>query len=138
MAAATDDLEALGLPFLVIELRGKIVGYAYATPWRDKPAYRHSVEGTIYLAPDATGGGLGRMLLDALVRACAEAGMSQLVAIVADTGETASRAAHLASGFVEVGRLLRSGHKHGRWIDTVLMQRELGPSMCPSAQPTPP
>jgi L-amino acid N-acyltransferase YncA len=120
-----EELAALGLPFLVAEVDGEVVGYAYAGPWRPKPAYRHTVETTIYLAPRWTGKGLGRLLLGALLAACARAGSRQAVAVVADTGDPASTALHRACGFVEAGRLRAVGHKHGRWIDTVLLQRDL-------------
>ncbi|NUT50241.1 MAG: N-acetyltransferase [Saccharothrix sp.] len=119
------DLAARGLPFLVTEVSGAVAGFAYAAPWRVKPAYRHTVEDTIYLAPDATGRGLGGVLLGEVVRASADAGMKQVIAVVADTGDGASTALHRRHGFVEAGRLTNVGFKHGRWIDTVLLQRAL-------------
>jgi L-amino acid N-acyltransferase YncA len=112
-----------GLPFLVAEVDGTVAGYAYASPWRPKPAYRHTVEDSIFLAPDRQGKGLGRLLLDALLTGCAAAGSRQVVAVIADSGDPASVALHRACGFTEAGRLTRVGYKHGRWIDTVLMQR---------------
>jgi len=112
-----------GLPFLVAEVDGTVAGYAYASPWRPKPAYRHTVEDSIFLAPDRQRKGLGRLLLDALLRGCAAAGSRQVVAVIADSGDPASVALHRACGFTEAGRLTRVGYKHGRWIDTVLMQR---------------
>jgi L-amino acid N-acyltransferase YncA len=120
-----DDIERLGLPFLVCERAGRVVGYAYAGPWRPKPAYRHTVESTIYLAPDHTGRGLGRLLLDALLQHCAKAEAEQVIAVVADSGNAASAALHRACGFTEAGRLRNVGRKHGRLIDTVLFQRDL-------------
>ncbi|MFH8369286.1 GNAT family N-acetyltransferase [Streptomyces sp. NPDC018031] len=122
------DLTGQGLPFLVAELRGEVAGYAYAGPWRPKPAYRHTVEDTIYLAPHHTGRGLGSALLAPLVERAAAAGRRQMVAVIADApGSDASAALHRRFGFTEAGRLARVGHKHGRWIDTVLMQRALAP-----------
>lgn len=120
-----DDLQALGLPFLVATVQGEIAGFAYATPWRTKPAYRHTVEDSIYIAPAWTGQGLGRLLLEALVAWCARAGARQMIAVIADTGDPASAALHGAVGFVEAGRLRKVGLKHDRWIDTLLLQRDL-------------
>ncbi|MGW0067137.1 N-acetyltransferase family protein [Streptosporangium sandarakinum] len=120
------DLADRGLPFLVAEVAGEVAGYAYATPWRPKPAYRHTVEDSIYLAPDHTGRGLGGALLGALVERSERAGARQMIAVIADTGSEASAALHRRFGFSAVGLLTKVGHKHGRWIDTLLMQRELG------------
>jgi L-amino acid N-acyltransferase YncA len=122
-----DDLAARGLPFVVCECDGEVAGYAYAAPWRTKPAYRHTVESTIYLAPDRTGRGLGRQLLRTLQRCCALAGVEQMIAVIADSGNPASIALHRACGFTDAGRLTKVGYKQGRWIDTVLLQRAVGP-----------
>jgi phosphinothricin acetyltransferase len=115
------------LPFLVAEADGAVAGYAYASPWRPKAAYRHTAEDSVYLAPACRGKGLGRLLLDALLAACATAGVRQVIAVIADTGDPASVGLHRACGFTDAGRLTRVGHKHGRWIDTVLLQRAVGP-----------
>jgi L-amino acid N-acyltransferase YncA len=126
-----DRLAALagsGLPVLVAELDGTVAGYAYATAWRPKPAYRHTVEDTVYLAPESRGHGLGRLLLDALLEACASGGARQVIAVIADTGDPASVALHRRCGFTDAGRLAEVGHKHGRWVDTILLQRSLGPA----------
>lgn len=120
-----DDLAALGLPFLVCECGGRVVGYAYAAPWRAKAAYRHTVESTVYLAPGHTGRGLGRQLLSALRQHCALAGVEQMVAVIADSGNPASAALHRACGFTDAGRLRNVGRKHGRLIDTLLMQCDI-------------
>ena len=122
-----DTLASRGLPFLVARTGGEVAGYAYASPWRPKPAYRHTVEDTVYLAPDAIGRGLGRRLLAELLSRAGQAGARQMVAVIADAGadSEASIALHRALGFVHAGRLTAVGHKHGRWIDTVLMQRGL-------------
>ncbi|MFI2205658.1 GNAT family N-acetyltransferase [Streptomyces sp. NPDC020192] len=120
-----DDLTARKLPFLVAESDGAVAGFAYASPWRPKPAYRNTVEDTLYLAPDATGRGLGTALLEAVITESARAGMRQMIAVIADTGSDASRALHRRFGFTDAGHLVQVGYKHGRWIDTFLMQRAL-------------
>jgi L-amino acid N-acyltransferase YncA len=122
-----DDLAGRNLPFLVAERDGTVCGYAYASPWRPRPAYRYTVEDTVYVSPVHTGRGLGHALLGALLTGCEQAGARQVIAVIADTGSDASVALHLRLGFMPAGRLCRVGRKHGRWIDTVLMQRELGP-----------
>lgn len=116
---------AAGLPFLVVEDAGEVAGYAYAKPWSERPAYRHTVEDVIYLAAGHTGRGLGPVLLGALLDACRVAGVRQVLAVVVDTGDPASHRLHLRAGFREVGRLERVGFKQGRWLDTVLLQRAL-------------
>jgi L-amino acid N-acyltransferase YncA len=121
-----DDLAARSLPFLVAEADAVVCGYAFASLWRPKPAYRHTVEDTVYVAPSCTGRGLGSALLGALLAGCEGAGARQVIAVIADTGSDASVMLHRRFGFAYAGRLCRVGHKHGRWIDTVLMQRELG------------
>ncbi len=121
-----DDLSGQGLPFLVTRIGDEVAGYAYAGPWRPKPAYRHTVEDSVYLAPGWTGRGLGHALLGRLLRECELAGARQVVAVIADTGSDASAILHRRLGFTHVGRLTGVGYKHGRWVDTVLMQRGLG------------
>jgi L-amino acid N-acyltransferase YncA len=121
------DLAERKLPFLVAEAGGTVAGYAYASPWRPKPAYRHTVEDSVYLAPGQRGRGLGRLLLEALLTGCADAGVRQVIAVIADSGDPASVALHRACGFADAGRLSQVGYKHGRWVDTVLLQRELQP-----------
>ncbi len=122
-----DDLAGRNLPFLVAAAGAVVGGYAYAAPWRPKPAYRHTVEDTVYVSPGHTGRGIGGALLGALMAGCERAGARQVIAVIADTGGDASAALHRRFGFVQAGRLCGVGRKHGRWIDTVLMQRELGP-----------
>jgi len=124
-------ISELGLPFLVVEAGGgsawgaRVAGYAYAGPWRPRPAYRHTVEDSVYLAPGWTGRGLGTMLLTALLDHCARAGARQMIAVIADSGAGASIALHRACGFTDAGRLAGVGFKHDRWIDTLLLQRGL-------------
>jgi L-amino acid N-acyltransferase YncA len=123
-----DALAGLGLPFLVASETGAVVGYACAAPWRPRPAYRHTVEDTVYLDPGHTGRGIGRALLGALLAACAEAGVRQVIAVIATAGDTngaASVALHRGAGFTDAGRLTAVGRKFGGWVDTVLMQRDL-------------
>jgi len=122
-----DELAGRNLPFLVAAQDGTVCGYAYASPWRPKPAYRYTVEDTVYVAPAHLGRGLGRALLGTLLTGCERAGARQVIAVIADTGSEASVALHRRLGFTPAGRLRRVGRKHGRWIDTVLMQRDLGP-----------
>ncbi len=121
-----DDLAARSLPFLVAEAEEAVCGFAYASPWRPKPAYRHTVEDTVYLSPGHSGRGIGSALLGALLAGCADAGARQVIAVIADTGSDASAALHRRFGFTHAGRLSGVGRKHGRWIDTVLMQKDLG------------
>jgi len=121
-----DELTGQNLPFLVAESGGTVGGYAYASPWRPKPAYRHTVEDTVYISPAHAGRGLGSALLGALLVRCELAGARQVIAVIADTGSDASAALHRRFGFAHAGRLSAVGRKHGRWIDTVLMQRALG------------
>jgi phosphinothricin acetyltransferase len=114
-----------GLPFLTATLNGRIAGYAYCGPWKTRPAYRHTVEDSIYLAPDAVGRGIGGRLLDALLTECTGAGVREVIAVIADAEGAASIALHRNRGFVDAGRLTAVGFKHGRWLDTVLLQRSL-------------
>ncbi|MEO3861670.1 N-acetyltransferase family protein [Acrocarpospora sp. B8E8] len=125
--AKAEDIEIRGLPFLVAEVDGVVVGYAYAAAYRPKPAYRHTVEDTIYLAPGCTGQGIGRALLKELLGLAAQAGARQMIAVIADSGpeSAATLALHASEGFTEAGRLRHVGFKQGRWLDTVLLQRAL-------------
>ncbi len=103
-----------------------LLGYAYAGPYRPRSAYRYSVEDSIYLAPEATGRGIGRALLERLVGRCTEIGKRQMIAVIGDSANHASIAVHRACGFRPAGVLAAVGFKHGRWVDSVLMQRPLG------------
>ncbi len=120
------DLLARGYPYLVAEAGGKVLGYAYAGPYRLRPAYRDTVENSVYLRSDAAGRGLGTRLLEALIAACAARGFRQMVAVVGDSANLASIRLHERAGFRSVGVLRSVGFKHGRWLDTVLLQRALG------------
>ena len=114
-----------GWPFLVAEEDGQIVGYAYATQFRDRAAYAWTCENSIYVHPDWQGRGLGTALLRKLCRSAEEFGFRQMVAVIGGA-EPASIALHEACGFQEVGRLRSAGWKHGRWLDNVYMQLALG------------
>ncbi|MEV4359781.1 N-acetyltransferase family protein [Nonomuraea sp. NPDC052116] len=123
--AKADGIAGAGLPFLVAEVDGAVAGYAYVAQYRPKPAYRHTVEDTIYLAPAFTGRGLGKLLLAELIKKTGETPARQMIAVIADSGDPASARLHKAFGFEEAGRLRAVGFKHGRWIDTVLLQLDL-------------
>ena len=117
--------------FLVATAGDEVVGYAYAVPYRARPAYRHTVENSVYVAPGQHGRGIGRLLLGQLIERCAQAGLAQMVAVIGDSANAGSIALHERLGFVQVGTLRRVGFKFGRWIDTVLMQRALQDSPGP-------
>ncbi|WP_194409041.1 GNAT family N-acetyltransferase [Microbacterium cremeum] len=124
-----EHLQRLGLPFLVAESpTGQILGYALVQPMSSKSAYRYSVENSIYLGQAATGKGLGRALLVALIDACQAAGVRQMVAVISDKGAEASIALHEKLGFVEVGRMGRVGFKFGRWLGTIYLQKSIKPA----------
>ncbi|MCX6501835.1 MAG: GNAT family N-acetyltransferase [Microbacterium sp.] len=124
-----DHLHKLGLPFLVAQSpTGQILGYALVQPWAGKSAYRYTVEDSIYLGQAASGKGLGRALLQALIEACEERGIRELVAVISDKGAEASIALHERLGFTEVGRMGRVGFKFGRWLGTVYLQKSLKPA----------
>jgi L-amino acid N-acyltransferase YncA len=115
----------VGLPFLTATLDDRVAGYAYCGPWKARPAYRHTVEDSIYVAPEAVGRGVGGRLLDALLEICAAAGIREVIAVIVDADGAASLALHRNRGFVDAGRLSAVGFKHGRWLDTLLLQRSL-------------
>lgn len=119
------ELARDGWPVLVVAADEQVQGYAYVAPWRPRPAYRHTVENSIYVDFIHLGKGHGRRLLNELLPAAAAAGARQVIAVIADTGDAASLALHRAAGFTPAGRLRRVGYKHHRWIDTILLQREL-------------
>lgn len=123
MTARFDALASGAFPYLVAEAGGVILGYAYAGPFRPRPAYRYIVEDSLYLRPDAQGRGIGGLLLSALIEACGERGFRQLVAVIGDGSEdSASVKLHYRKGFRLSGRLEGSGFKFGRWLDTAIMQ----------------
>ncbi|MGA3404015.1 MAG: N-acetyltransferase family protein [Acetobacteraceae bacterium] len=121
------DVVGKGLPYLVAEQAGEVLGYAYAGAYRPRAAYANTVENSVYLHPDAAGRGIGRRLLSALVAACEQCGLRQMVAVVGDSANEASIRLHETLGFRRVGVLRDVGYKHGVWLDSVLLQRSLGP-----------
>ena len=118
---------ARGLPYLVALKHGRVVGYSYAGPYRTRSAYRYTVEDSVYLAPEAARLGIGRLLLSAVIARCTELGYRQMVAIIGDSANAASIGLHLRLGFRMIGNIEGVGFKLGRWVDSVLMQRPLGP-----------
>ena len=126
MTARFAALEAARLPYLVVELEGRIAGYAYASPYRPRAAYRHTVEDSVYVARFARRQGVGRALLDAVIERATARGLRQMVAIIGDSAHVASIDLHARAGFRLMGTLENVGWKFGRWLDTVIMQRGLG------------
>ncbi|HVQ51825.1 MAG TPA: GNAT family N-acetyltransferase [Mycobacterium sp.] len=114
-----------GLPFLTAMRNDRVAGYAYCAPWKARPAYGQTVEDSIYVAPDAVGRGVGGLLLDGLLTECARGGVREVIAVIVDADGAASLALHRNRGFVDAGRLTAVGFKHGRWLDTLLLQRSL-------------
>ncbi len=126
MARRRADVTGKGLPWLVAETAGVVRGYAYASHFRPRPAYRFCLEDSIYLAPDAAGQGLGRVLLAELLARCEADGARQMLAVIGDSGNTASIALHRALGFEPTGTIHAAGWKFERWLDVVVMQKPLG------------
>ncbi|MGD0333279.1 MAG: N-acetyltransferase family protein [Xanthobacteraceae bacterium] len=126
MARRQQALLADGLPYLVAEQAGVVAGYAYAGRYHARPAYRWTLEDTIYVAPAFHRRGLGRLLMARLIVEAEARGFRQMVAVIGDSANAASIALHVAVGFRLIGTLQSVGFKHGRWRDTVLMQRPLG------------
>lgn len=126
MAARRADVLGKGLPFLVAEEAGRLLGFAYCQWFKPRPAYRFSAEDSIYLDPQAAGQGLGRRLLDELARKAQAAGIRKLIAVIGDSGNAASVGLHRALGFTPAGTLTACGWKFGRWLDIVLMEKSLG------------
>jgi L-amino acid N-acyltransferase YncA len=122
-------VDAAGLPYLCATGRdgGPILGFAYAGPYRPRSAYRFAVEDSVYVAPGQAGRGVGRALLRRLIEICTDVGKRQMIAVIGDSGNAGSIALHRACGFELTGRFRSIGFKHGRWVDSVLMQRALGP-----------
>ena len=120
-------LAAGGYPFLVAALAGTVAGYAYAGPYRARPAYRFTVEDSIYVTPQAQRGGIGRALLERLLDDAQARGFRQMIAVIGDSAQTPSIALHRACAFRLIGTFEAVGFKFDRWLDSVLMQRALGP-----------
>ena len=126
MARRRDDVLAKGLPWIVLEHDGLVRGYAYANQFRPRPAYRFCVEDSLYLAAEAVGRGLGRMLLAELLARCEAAGARQVLAVIGDSANAGSIGVHRALGFVPTGTIRAAGWKFDRWLDVVVMQKSLG------------
>jgi phosphinothricin acetyltransferase len=126
MTRRLEALTAAGFPYLVAEAESEVLGYAYAGPYRARPAYRFTVEDSVYIAPDAQRRGLGRLLLERLILESEARGYRQMIAVIGDSAQHASIALHAALGFRMIGTFEAVGWKFGRWLDSVLMQRPLG------------
>ena len=133
MAQRRADVLGKGLPWLVVEVNAQVLGFAYGNWFKPRPAYRFSVEDSIYLAPEAAGRGLGRLLMTELLAALERAGVRKVMAVIGDSGNAGSIGLHRAMGFEHAGTIQACGWKFGRWLDIVLMQRPLG-----QADTTPP
>ena len=126
MTTRRADVLSKGLPYLVVEQDGKIAGFAYGNWFKPRPAYRYSVEDSIYMAPDLQGKGLGRALLAELMARFEVVGIRKVMAIVGDSANTGSVGIHLALGFTQVGIVDSCGWKFGAWRDIVIMQKTIG------------
>jgi L-amino acid N-acyltransferase YncA len=126
MERRRDDVLGKGLPWLVAERAGRVIGYAYANHFRPRRAYRFCLEDSIYLDDQARGHGVGRVLLAELLARCEAAGARQMLAVIGDSANAGSIGVHRACGFEDCGRFKAAGWKFGRWVDVVLMQKALG------------
>jgi phosphinothricin acetyltransferase len=126
MSARRADVLSKGLPYLVAEEAGTVVGFAYGNWFKPRPAYRYSVEDSIYLAPDCGGKGLGRALLSELLARCESAGIRKIMAVIGDSANAGSVGLHRALGFTQVGIVESCGWKFDAWRDIVIMQKTLG------------
>lgn len=127
MAARRAQVLGRGDPYLVVaDEADRLLGYAYVGPYRPRPAYRFAVEDSIYVAPGQQGRGIGRRLLQALIERCTARGYRRMIAVIGDSANAPSIRLHAACGFAQVGIIPALGWKHGRWVDSVLMQRPLG------------
>jgi L-amino acid N-acyltransferase YncA len=122
-----DDVKARGLPWLAADFGGTLAGYGYCAPYRARSAYRYALEDSIYVRAGSEGRGVGSALLEALIRECERLDYRQMVAVIGDTANLASINLHASFGFLRVGTLRSVGFKFGRWVDSVLMQKSLGP-----------
>ena len=126
MVRRFENITGAGYPYLVAADRERVLGYAYASAFRTRPAYRFTVEDSVYIDPAASGRGLGRQLLQSIIEACTGAGFRQMIAVIGDSANHASIGLHRACGFDRMSVFVATGFKHGRWVDTVFMQRALG------------
>jgi phosphinothricin acetyltransferase len=121
-----EDVVRQGLPYLVADEKGEVLGYGYCTLYRTRSAYRHTLEDSIYVKQGRQGKGIGKAVLAELIHCCAALNYRQMIAVIGDSANTASIAAHASLGFVRAGNLRSTGYKFGRWVDSVLMQLPLG------------
>jgi len=128
MRSRFESITGGGHPYLVATDGGTLLGYAYASVYRARPGYRYTVEDSVYVSPAVIGRGIGRQLMTRLIDACEHRGYRQMLAVIGDSANTASIQLHRACGFIHSGTLRSVGLKFGRWIDSVIMQRELGES----------
>jgi phosphinothricin acetyltransferase len=126
MTARWQRIQSRGMPYLVAVHKNRVVGYAYGGPYRERSAYRYTVEDSIYVAPDMMGRGVGNALMAPLIQKCTALGYRQMIAVIGDSANAASIALHSRHGFAVIGALRSSGFKFGHWSDAVLMQRPLG------------
>jgi len=126
MLRRMEDIVEAGYPYLVAEIDGRVAGYAYASSFRARSGYRFTVENSVYVASGFQGRGGGSALLGRLIEECAARGYRQMVAVIGEAANTASIRLHERFGFRHVGTFPGIGLKHGRWLDTVFMQRALG------------
>lgn len=118
-------VQDMGLPYLVAEIDGRVLGFAYAGPFRPRAAYRYTLEDSVYVSPDAKGKGVGRAVLSAVIKACEALGIRQLMAVIGDSENAGSVGLHRSLGFEQTGVGRSVGFKHGRWVDIVHMQKAL-------------
>ncbi|MFQ5764791.1 MAG: GNAT family N-acetyltransferase, partial [Rhodospirillales bacterium] len=126
MTRRRDALLEAGYPYRVAEVAGAVRGYAYASSYRPRPAYRYTVENSVYVARDTQRRGIGRRLLEDLIGRCTALGFRQMIAVIGDSDNASSIGLHRDLGFAEIGTLPSVGFKFGRWVDSVTMQRALG------------
>lgn len=125
MIGRRESVLKLDLPYLVAEMDGRIVGYSYASSYRPRPAYRHTIEDSVYVRDGLAGYGIGRALLTTLIKRCEAGPWRQMLAVIGDSGNAGSIGLHASQGFRRIGTLDAVGFKFGRWVDSVLMQRPL-------------
>lgn len=139
MTRRFEAITADGFPYLVaVDDDDSLLGYAYANAYRPRPAYRFTVENSIYVATDAHRRGVGQALLTRLLEVCTARGFRQMIAVIGDSGQSASIGLHRRNGFTDCGTVQAVGYKHGRWLDIVLMQRALGngDTTAPATEPS--
>jgi phosphinothricin acetyltransferase len=132
-----EDLAGNGYPYLVARIGDEVAGFAYVAPFHSRPAYRWAIENSVYVDPSFQGVGIGTLLLDRLIDICTQKDFRQMIAVIGDSANTGSIRLHEKAGFTHVGSLRAVGWKHGMWLDTVMMQLELGPGRSSPPIPIP-